>query len=207
MISPRFAAVTAVLLAMTMVPTIIHSYRGVEIADGLTVGVIPDVLAGMSSVPTGRKARWVQENLRSADWLERTYRADGDEVRVFVGRSYDAKRLYHHPELALLRGTETHPVGVIYVEARPDVPLHVLRTGHGGRRGVAVYALLHGGQFVERPILFQLWTSVELLFRGRKPMTLFLAADATGRAGALEQAPATKVLLAAIAAFEAQRSD
>jgi hypothetical protein len=146
----------------------------------------------------------VRNNLDSEDWIERTYTAGGQDVRLFVGRSYDAKRLYHHPELALLRGTETEPAGVTRLEGRPELPLHVIKTSHEGRRGVAVYALLYQRRFVENPVLFQLRTSAELLVSGRRPMTLFMASDLAGKADRLDAAPATRVLLAAVDAFTAQ---
>lgn len=204
MISSRYAAPVAVLLALALVPTVIHSYRGATVVDGLTTASVPEQLDGMSSAPTTRGKKWVKSHFESEDWFERDYRAGTQEVRVFASRSYDAKRLYHHPELALLRGTETMPAGVSYGTARPDIPLHVLRTAKGERKGVAVYALLYDGKFIANPIRFQLRTSAELLLSGRKPLTLFMASDLAGRAENLDAAPATRVLLAAIESFERQ---
>ena len=123
---------------------------------------------------------------------------------MFAGRSYDAKRLYHHPELAVMRGTETTPAGITRAAARPDVPLHVLTTKKESRKGVAVYALLYDRRFVESPVLFQLRTSAELLVTGRKPMTLFLASDLSGDPARIDEAPSTHLLLAAIASYESQ---
>ena len=57
MISHRFAPLTAALLGLALVPTVIHSYRGLTIDDGLTVRSIPEVLAGMPSRPTGPTCR------------------------------------------------------------------------------------------------------------------------------------------------------
>lgn len=207
MVSSRFAVPTLVMLVLAIVPTVIHSYRGALVHDGLSVAAIPTVLDGFPSTPTSRRADWVKERLDSDDWTERRYQVASEEVRLFVGRSYDAKRLYHHPELALVRNMNTRPVGTVLVDSRPDVRLHVLRTSRDERRGVAVYALLHDGRFVGNPILFQLLTSAELLVSGRKPMTLFLASDLAGSPEALNEAPAARVLLAAIAAFEAQGSN
>lgn len=204
MISARYAAATAVLLALALIPTGIHTYWGAVAKDGRTTGAIPAVLLGMESRATARKAAWVKNNLDSDDWVERVYRSGGQDVILFVGRSYDAKRLYHHPELALLRGTETAPFGVTHATERPDVPLHVLTTAKDDRKGVAVYALLYDRRFVESPVAFQLRTSAELLVTGRKPMTLFLASDLFGDPAKIDAAPATHVLLAAIASFESQ---
>ena len=203
MISPRHAASVAVLLAVALVPTAIHSYWGAVSRDGLTAAAVPVTLDSMPSSPTSRKAPWVMNNFQSEDWVERTYRAGSEQVTLFVGRSYDAKRLYHHPELALLRGYETTPDGTVRSRVRPDIPLHVVRTERQGRRGIGVYALVYDGRFIENPIAFQIKTSAALLVSSRKPMTLFMASDLAGGTD-VNDAPATRVLLAAVAAFEAQ---
>jgi hypothetical protein len=204
MISTRYAVPTIVLLALALVPTTIHTYVGAEVTDGLKTTAIPGILDGMPSAPTERRQGWMWNNFQSTDWIERSYKAGNQDVLLFVARSFDAKRLYHHPELAALRGTETKPAGVTRLAARPDVPLHVLRTSKDNRRGVGVYALLYNGRFIDDPITFQLRTSLELLVSGRKPMTLFLASDLSGDPRAVDRAPATQVLLAALASFESQ---
>lgn len=204
MISPRFAVPVAAMLALALVPTVIHSYRGTRIDDGLRTAAIESMLAGSASTQTARRAGWVQSNLESDDWIERVYKVNGSDVTLFVARSYDAKRLYHHPELAVLRGTQTTPRGLAHASARPDIPLHVIDTERGGQKGLAVYALLSDGRFIDNPILFQLRTSVELLTSGRQPLTLFMASDLAGSRGQIDDAPATRLVLAAVASFERQ---
>lgn len=204
MISTRYAAAVAVLLGLALVPTAIHSYWGAVTTDGLTARAIAPAFGPIRSTPTQRRPGWVQNAFESSDWIERVYHVDGRDVTFFAGRSYDAKRLYHHPELALLRGTETASRGVVRASARPDIPLHLLSTAVKERRGIGVYALLYDGRFIENPVLFQLRTSAELLVSGRKPMTLFLASDLAGDPSRIDEAPATRVLLDAIASFEAQ---
>jgi len=204
MISTRHAASVALLLALALVPTAIHSYWGVVAVDGLRTTGVPEVLDGMSSTPTARRTPWVVSNFQSEDWIERTYRAGAEDVVLFAGRSYDPKRLYHHPELALLRGYETSPVGTTYAPGHPEIPLHVVTTQKADRRGVALYALLYDGRFIDNAVTFQLKTSAELLVSGRKPMTLFMASDLAGTPDRAAESPAARVLLAAIAAFEAQ---
>jgi hypothetical protein len=206
MISARYATLVAVLVALALVPTTIHSYVGARATDALTTHAIPAVLAGANSQPTNRRPGWVRDALQSDDWIERTYDAGGEPVVLFAGRSYDAKRLYHHPELALLRGTETVPAGVRRASARPDVPLHLIKTSRDGRRGLAVYALMYNGKYVDDPVMFQLRTSAALLVSPPKPMTLFLASALSGAPSHLDDAPATTVILAAIASFESQRT-
>jgi hypothetical protein len=206
MISPRFAAPVAALVGLALVPTVIHSYRGVTVDDGLRATAVAATLDGMVSSPTTRRDTWVWNTFQARDWTERVYRAGPHDVTLFVGRSFDAKRLYHHPELALLRGHQTVPSGVHHVAARPDVPLHVLRTTRNGVPGLAVYALRYQTTYIDRPVLFQLRTSASLLVSGRKPLTLFLASAGAGTIDRLDEAPATRVLLGAIESFEQQQA-
>ena len=202
MISSRYAAPVAALLAIARVPTVIDSYRGARIDDGWRAAAIPDTLDGMSSTPTARRATWVDNNFDTADWIERTYKVGGVETTLFVARSYDPKRLYHHPELALLRGTQTTPAGVVRSAGRADVPIHVIRTERGGRSGVAVYALHYGDGYIDNPVLFQLRTSVELLVSRRLPMTLFMSHALSGATGSVDDTPAARLLLSALREFE-----
>ena len=202
MISPRFAPAVALIAVVALIPTVIHSYRGLTIDDGLTVRSVPEILAGMPSKPTARKDRWVESNLSSRDWFERTYTVGRSDVRLFAARSFDAKKLYHHPELAVLRGLEPECSGKAVLPGRPDIPIEVLTTSDRGRRGIAVYALSYRGEYIDNPILFQLKTSRGLVFRGRRATTLFMASDLAGSPRQLDKAPAVAVLRAALEAFE-----
>ena len=202
MISPQYAAPVAALLALALVPTVIHSYRGVRLDDGLRAASVPSTFQGMTSSSTARRPGWVENTFATEDWIERTFKVDGTDVTLFVARSFDAKRLYHHPELALLRGMQTEPLGVVRSLRRPDVPLYLVSTARDMQRGLAVYALRYDGTYIDDPLKFQLRTAFEHLVSGRKPLTLFMASALAGSADALEEAAATKLLLATIAEFE-----
>lgn len=204
MIHARHAPTVAVMLGLALVPTVIHSYRGSRLDDAVRTARIATSLEGMNSTPTGRRPGWVQSTFETTDWIERTYVGAGGEITLFVARSYDAKRLYHHPELALLRGTQTTPAGVVTSRARPDVPLHVIGTSRNMTPGVALYALHYDGGYIDNPVLFQLRTAFELLVSRRKPLTLFMASSLSGAPDTVQDAPATRLLLAAIADFERQ---
>ena len=207
MISSRYAAATVLLVALALVPTVIHSYLDLTVDDGVVVRSVPETIDGMTSRPTERRPGWMKNNFDTDDWIERIYLVGADEVTVFVGRSFDAKRLYHHPELALLRGTVTTPAGVSRVQTAPHVPLHVVTTARSGKAGVAVYALLAEGTFIEDPIAYQLRTSARLLVSGRRPMTLIMASDLAGDRNRLDEAPATKVLLAILKTLQPGQAD
>ena len=200
MISSRYAPAVCVLVALALVPTIIHSYTHTVAKDGLTTAAIPLSLNGAPSSPTEHDAAWGQRRFDSFDWTERRYRLDDGDVLLTVLRSYDLKKLYHHPELDVAYGAGYLRYGVERLNDRKDLPLHVLSDLN--RDSTAVYALHYDGGFVEDPITFQVRTAGELLFSPRQAMTLLFARDLRSTQGkALAQYPSTRVLLSAIDSF------
>lgn len=172
MTSYRYASAVCLLLGLALIPTLIHSYGGDLAADGRSVKIIPAAAAGFTSTPTDRNSAWGKRRFDSDDWIERTYVKGGDQVQVTVIRSYDAKRLYHHPELAVAYGTSFVGHRVRRFPQHPNVPVHVL-TPAPGVSARAMYVLNYGDDFIDDPIRFQMRTAGELLFSRRKPMTLF----------------------------------
>jgi hypothetical protein len=199
-ISTRFLPIVCGLVAITLVPTFIHSYSDSAVRDGRTTTSIPMALAGYTGSASGRNATWGQRRFESDDWTERVYRSERDEVRLTVVRSYDAKALYHHPELAVTENTFSSTELTRFTQ-RPDIPVYVLHAESGG---VALYALHYDGAFVQDPIRFQLRTAGELLFSGRKAMTLFFLTDDGGVPGSgVESLPSLGLFFAAIDRFTA----
>ncbi len=207
MISSRFGIIVSILLTVALVPTIIHNYIGAKVEDGLQTSSISTKLAGLSSTATSRRAMWVKDTFDSYDWMERRYTGqNGENVLLFVARSYDLKRLYHHPEIGVLRGVDLGKGGIDQLPGMTDVPLYVLKSQTG--RGLAAYVLLYDGQFIENPILRQVLTSMELLFSPRKPMTLFFVYDERAHHDAsLDQSLAVSVLAEAIKSFLSQQKN
>jgi hypothetical protein len=204
MISSRFMPLTCLIVGLALVPTLIHSYVGATVADGLATADIPESLSGFTARPSDRDATWGKRRFDSDDWIERRYTSSGDEVVLTVVRSYDLKKLYHHPELAVAYGTPFVEHDTVRFARNPSIPVHVLRTGRGSS-ALAVYVLHYDGRFVENPISFQIRTAGELLFTGRKPMTLFFARDPAIVEGADPQGTAAAALLfSAIDRFIAQ---
>jgi hypothetical protein len=203
-ISTRFAPAVIVLVALALVPTVIHSYVGRLASDDFRTTAIPARLEDEIGTATNRRPQWGMVQFGAVDWIERSYGTRHD-LTLFVGRSFDAKRLYHHPELAVAYGDSYRPATVVRFPARPDVPVHVLRHETDSTRA-SMYALLYDGQFVENPIRFQLENSLELLFSSRRPMTLFFVRDmGRGVSNSIERSDAARLLLAAISNFESQR--
>lgn len=205
MIASRFAPLVCVLLALALIPTIIHSYAGVVVEDGRQASALPATLAGFTSRPSDRSATWGQRRFESSDWVEREYTTPSGDVRLTVIRSYDLKALYHHPELAVAYGASFQKARVETLPGRPDVPVHVLETGLEAGP-VAFYVLHYEDRFVSDPIWFQIRTAGELLFRGRRAMTLFFAGEPNVPAGTrLAERSSVLLLRAAIQEFTAQR--
>lgn len=200
--STRYAGAVALLLVLALVPTVLHGYLGMRQDDGRRV-------AEMTAPPNfvelvgarARNADWAERRLATRDFSERTFATPQGEVRLSVARTYDAKKVYHHPELAISYGLDLPVKSVEYLEGLPGVPVHVLRAAPGGPRKVVLYALHYGEGFVDDPLWFQFRLAGEMLVGGRKPMTLFfLTADDPGTSS-LEGTWAARVLEGAIAQF------
>lgn len=201
MISARYVPAVCLLLALALVPTVIHSYAGMVVDDGRTTSTIPAVLAGFGSTPSDRHPTWGERRFESQDWVERRYTSGADDVRLTVVRSYDLKALYHHPELAVSYGTTFTRNSVRMLGPDAGIPVHVLETDME-TGPVVLYVLHYGDQFVSDPIRFQLQTAAELLFSGRRQMTLFFARGDRAKAGqAVDDLPWAAVLFAAIEQF------
>ena len=204
MISTRFVPIICALVAVALVPTVIHSYADAKIVDDRTTATIPASLAGYDSVPSERNATWGQRRFESHDWIERIYRSANDQIKLSVIRSYDAKALYHHPELAISNGPSWVRSEVRRLSERPDIPVRVLYADSGP---VSLYVLHYGDRFIQNPIAFQFRTAGELLFRGRQAMTLFFLTDERPTGNDIDGLPALRLLFAAIERFTERSGD
>lgn len=176
MISSRYGWLVAFFLAVALIPTVIHNYLGTTVDDGKSTAGINPVLGDFVSEPTNREAQWVTGLFGDMDWIERIYsNLKGSQIKLFVGRSFDHKRLYHHPELALSHGQGLENIGITLLPGDPEIPVHLLRSTTGA--GLVAYVLLYDGSFVKEPILSQILDSFDLFFHGRKQMTIFYVSD------------------------------
>jgi len=202
MISSRYLLPLLFLFGVALVPTAIHQYLGLEEDDGRRVAAIPTELTGLRAHPTDRRRAWGEATFGARDWFERIYEGRGRHIRLFVGRSYDQKRIYHHPEIALSRGAELRPATL--KELKGGVPVHLMREEDG--RGVAAYVLLYDGRFIVDPVGHQLRTAFWQLFHPRKPMTLFYVVDPELPVTApFEESAAARILREAIDRFREQQ--
>ena len=199
MIATRHLPALAALLAVAVVPTVLHSYLGPTLDDGRKTTAVSWRLNDLEGRASGRSASWVLDAYGATDFIERHY---GRDLTLFVARAFDAKRLYHHPEHGVARGDGYERTSIVHFPSRPEVPIFEL-TGPQDR--LSVYALLYEGEFVSDPIRFQLRNALTSLVRRRAAMTLFFVRGGTGgQARSTDASPAHALLLAAIDSFRAQ---
>jgi hypothetical protein len=204
MISARFALPVLALLCLALVPTVTHAYLRVNVDDGQDAAAVGWTLADLQGVATERSPAWVREHYDSDNWIERQFISEKANITVFIARSFDFKRLYHHPENAVLHGHAFESRGTRRLPRMPNIPVRVLESASPGA-GLAVYALLYDGTFVDNPYLFQVRSSWDLLLGGRKQMTLFLVHDPSNAPDVpVENSLAVRVLDEAIQQFLAQ---
>lgn len=205
MISTRYALPVAFILFLALIPTVIHSYLGLTTNDGMSVKNIKPVLDNFTSIPTNRKPGWGEDTFGSEDWIERTYTDEqGRSIRLFVGRSYDQKRLYHHPELALSYAKDLSSAGQIRLPGKPEIPVNLLHNNM--QPYMAAFVLIYDGKFIGNPISHQVKDSLNMLISARKPMTLFyIADDNAAKDTPFSKTPAASLLNKAIKDFMAQR--
>ena len=203
MITTRYAIPVCILLALALIPTTIHSYIDAKVNDGKSVNNIAVTLNNFTSVPAKRNASWGMDIFSSKDWFERDYQDKHyHKVRLFTARSYDHKRLYHHPELALSYGHSLSKEGILNLP-NSEIPVHLLSNDDNSM--LIAYVLLYNGKFVSDPIKHQLGDSMRLLVNARKPMTLFYASQANLPSNTqLEQSDLASLLSLAIQSFQSQ---
>lgn len=204
-LSARYATPVLIALALALVPTVVNSYIGRTVTETPELrAALPEVLGGVTSTPTSRKATTIKREFASEDWVEREFvETSGRRSVVLAVRSYDMKRLYHHPELAVSEVDYEREVSERVDGPGGALDVHVLRSDTGD--SVAAYALLFKGRTIGNPYLFQVMQAPELLLFGQRPLTLvFVEAPAGPRNEG--EAAAVRLLVAAVTAVT-QTSD
>lgn len=176
MTSTRYAIPVILLLLLAIIPTAIHNYFNLTTTDALSVNKINPMLGEFTSAPSSRLPIWGQETFACTEWFERIY-TDGQNkpLLLFVGSSYDHKRLYHHPELALSYAKDLKMTEQISLPGHPDIAVNVLRNDRNPL--MAGYVLYYDGKFIDNPIAHQIKDSLKQLVSPRKKMTMFYVYD------------------------------
>ncbi len=194
MISARYAWPTTLVLLVAFVPTVIHVYPEPEpLPSGAIDRVLPENLSGFRYVTKGeRSAAWVKETFAADDFVSRSYSSPSgivDGLRIFVARSYDAKKLFHFPEIALSRGRSSADVRLIEIETDAGIlPARLIEFQAGDAVHRVAYALLYGERPMLHPIPFLIARVPELYVGRREPTTLIYVQGSTdpGNEAALE---------------------
>lgn len=206
MISSRYAVTTIIFLLIALIPTLLHSYIGATFNDGRSVHAISTTLSHFNSSPARRNKHWGKDTFGSDDWFERIYLSDQTGgVRLFAARSYDQKRLYHHPELALSYGKNLPEKSITTLPGHPEISVHLLNTSDNSTQ--VAYVLIYDESFIKSPLKHQLSESLRLLVTARKPMTLFYASETRPSPDThFSQSASATVLSLAIKSFQAQNN-
>lgn len=173
MISRRHATPLALVLTVALLPTLRHGYtRFVLPAVQITPRDLPPTLGSIPGADRELGRAWMVNTYDADSWAQRTYALPGrGEFSLFVARGFDLKKLYHHPELGILRGHSFSPARRTPLDAAGS-PVFVLEGTSS--EDAAVYALLYEGQWVANPYMMQLYSAVTSLWGGRRPLTLVL---------------------------------
>lgn len=176
-----------VLLALTLLPVVVHSYFGFRTDDCAH----PDVILGgcyAASADDGRRAAWMKETLDAESWCEGTIPTDlpGVNLDVRIVRSYDPKKLYHNPELAFMRGYSVKSKGIDLMEAGLEkIPIHRLHFDPDRGSVFGAYLMVYNSKPVANPYTSQVLSFLPQLLSGSRPMTLYFVSGAAAP-GALE---------------------
>jgi len=178
-ISGKYLGALLAVLLVALVPTVRHGYVStVAAAPSVTPDSVPANLEGVPGATRERPAAWIADTYGADSWAERTYDVGGHgQVRIFVARGYDLKKLYHHPELGILHGVSLVSAGAVPLEGHPDRRVHVLRSDRPGETS-ALYALVYRGAWIADPYRLQLSSALSSLWDARHPLTLILVAGA-----------------------------
>jgi len=167
MISAKFAWPVAAALVIALVPTVTNVYRQPA---PLQAGALEAELPTEDAGPGRRDASWTSQHFGADDFVSRRL-ANG--IELFAARSYDAKRLFHFPELAVDYGRSVTQRRIVDLDTPAGaVPTRRLefRTSHG--LNLSFYVLLYGDRPVREPMRFLLGTLPQLFIGRREAMTL-----------------------------------
>ncbi|MFQ5561072.1 MAG: hypothetical protein ACE5FU_10880 [Nitrospinota bacterium] len=197
------------MAALALFPVTIHTYLEVTQNDGRSTAKIKKNLLGLSPLPGKRKPEKVQKQFDTIDWVERKYiAAGGKQILFFAARSFDYKRLYHHPEIALVGSQNISFREVKKIPGLKDHPVHLIYDKDGEQQGIIVFSISVEDTLVGNPYAFQLLNSWKSLFQFKRPMTLFFVYDPSfSPRGVPEESMAVRLLSEAVLDFQAQQNE
>jgi hypothetical protein len=199
-IATKYAGLAVVVLAISVVPVVAHQYVGWTVLDDRPLALDLSV-PGMHAVPAPSRGSFINRAFATNDWTEQRYEGAEGSLSLYLIRSFDAKRLYHHPELALLHGRGFEPAVIVRGAEALDVPVRVLTS----TTGIAAYTLVFENDVVDNALRFQLRQAGTLLLSPRRPMTLVLAHHLPRDASSMADADPAGTLAATVAVRATRR--
>ena len=175
MIATRHTWLVAALLLLALVPTYLNVYRQPPALEpGVLAAAIPADLEGYRNAAPGRhQADWAAAHFAAQDFVERKYRVGTQECELFAARTYDGKKLFHFPELALTYGRSVTAERREELDLADQVlPVRVLEFRNRTSVRLSVSTLFYGKEPVRDPMPFLFRTLPALFVGQREPMTL-----------------------------------
>lgn len=173
MVSARYAPHVFAFLAPAMAAVLLHSYIGLR-AEACPQAT--SLFAGQSIGSGTFREKRMQETFKAKRWAEGSLQMPRPEWRgdFAVIQSYDAKRLYHRPELHLNRGSTPVRRGLEQVHVDGDLVSihHVYYSTTESTALHAAYILIYDSQPVANPYSAQIRLAPLQIVRGTYPMTL-----------------------------------
>jgi hypothetical protein len=173
-VSKRYAGHVLVCVVPVLVIVVIHSYIGLQVEDCRELsGLFPNA-AGDTSSPR-RDAR-MREVFDAVQWEEGTLdtTVPASQMKFSIIRSYDPKKIYHHPEISLVRGATPARRDVEYIDAEGErVPVHRAYYNPASTTALVAFILIYHSRPVDNPYLSQIRSAPLQFVRGSYPMTLF----------------------------------
>jgi len=191
-IATRHTWLVAGLLLLALVPTYLNVYRQPPALEpgGLAAAIPADLEGYRDAVPGRHQSDWAAAHFAAQDFVERKYRVGAQELELFAARTYDAKKLFHFPELALTYGRSVTAERREELDVADEtVPVRVLEFRNRTTVRLSVSALFYGKQPVRDPMPFLFRTLPALFVGQREPMTLIYV---QGEAHADDQAALSK---------------
>ena len=184
MVSARYAPYVFAFLAPAMLVVLLHSYIGLRAED---CSKATSLFAGQSKGPGLFREKRLGEVFEAERWEEGSLPVprQGWQANFAVVQSYDAKKLYHRPEMYLIRESTPSRRAVEQVKLAEDLVAihHVYYPASESIVLHAAYLLIYDSQPVANPYLAQIRLAPWQIVRGTYPMTLSFVA-VSGPAGA-----------------------
>jgi len=173
-LSRRYVPYILACLLPTLIPVLLHSYRGFQVDDCKNPS---QLFPASSEGKTDEQPElWMHKEGKGIQWDEGTYASDSSGLRLnfVIARSYDPKRLYHRPEIMFVPDTTPDRRRVEWLENPTEkLPIHRAYYEPGKPTIMVAYLLVYNSTPVASPYLAQITAFPFQLVGGSRPMTMF----------------------------------